>query len=113
MPIKCLLACADEMLLGSIVEDLLTQDNNMELCEIIGMSQPEVIKAIERKNPDVVVFCYQTHDTVPSNFMRILQDYPELLIITVTSDDNHMHIYGKQKVLMTQSEDLISVIQSH
>lgn len=113
MPTKCILARTDELLLGSIVEDLLIQGDDLELTEIIGKSKNEVIDAIDRLHPDVLVLCRKTHDTITSNFMQLLQDYPDLLIITVSTDDNYMHIYGKQKVLITQSSDILSVIQSH
>ena len=113
MPTKCILACADELLLGSIVEGLLTQRDGLELIEIIGKSKKEVVDAIDRLHPDVLLLCHKTHDTIPSNFMQLLQDYPDLLIVTVSTDDNYMHIYGKQLVLITPSTDLISVIQDH
>lgn len=113
MPIKCILASKDELLLGSIVEELLTRSNDLELIEIMGKSPAELIAAIEQNQPEVIVLCHATHDTIPADYLGILQRFPELLIITVSTDDNYMHIYGKQKVLMTQSSDLLSVIQSH
>ena len=113
MPTKCILACTDELLLGSIVEDLLTQSDGLELTEIIGKSRAELITAIENTHPEVLVLCHKTHDTMPTDYMEILQRFPALLIVTVSTDDNYMHIYGKKKVLMTQSSDLLSVIESH
>ncbi len=111
MPTKCLLACAEEFLLGSIVEDLLNQGNDLVCSEIICKSQDEVVKAIERDKPDVLIVCHKTHNTVPIQFAQLYARYPTMLIITVSTDDNYMHIYGKQKVLITQSADLLSAIQ--
>lgn len=112
MPTKCILACKEDLLLGSIVEDLLTQNDGLELIQIIGKSQMELLEAIEEQQPQVLVLCHKTHDTMPNDYLDILQRLPELLIITVSTDDNYMHIYGKQKVLIRQSTDLLSVIQS-
>jgi hypothetical protein len=112
MPIKCILACSEELLLGSIVEDLLTQNEGLELIEVIGKSQMELIEAIEAHKPHVLVLCHKSHDTIPTDYLDILQKLPELLIITVSTDDNYMHIYGRQKVLIRRSTDLLSVIQS-
>lgn len=112
MPIKCILACSNEVLLKSIVEDLLRRTNELELVEIVAESQVELLEAIEEHQPQVLVMCHKTHDTLTMNYLEILQRYPEVLMITVSTDDNYMHIYGKQKVLITQSTDLLSVIQS-
>jgi chemotaxis response regulator CheB len=112
MPTKCLLACADEILLGSIVEDLLNQSDDLVCSEIISTSQDEVLAAIDRVTPDVLVLCHRTHNTVPIQFAPLFMQYPELLIITVSTDDNYMHIYGKQKVLLQSSSDLLSVLQN-
>ena len=111
MPTKCLLACTDELLLGSIVEYLLTQGDVLICSEIISSSQKDIIQAIEHHNPDVLIFCHKTHNTAPLQFAELFTRYPAMLIISVSTDDNYMHIYGKQKVLMTQSSDLLSVIQ--
>jgi len=111
MPTKCLIACADELLLGSIVENLLNQSEGLVCSEISSFSQKEVFAAVDRDQPDVLILCHKTHNTLPIPFAQLFTLYPAMLIITVSTDDNYMHIYGKQKVLMTQSSDLISVIQ--
>ena len=111
MPTKCLLACADEFLLGSIVEDLVNQGNDLVCSEIISNSQDEVLVAIERVGPDVLIICHRTHNTLPIQFAQLYARYPAMLIITVSTDDNYIHIYGKQRMLITQSADLLSAIQ--
>lgn len=113
MQTKCLLACADERLLGAIIEDLLIKDDNLELIEIIGTSEAEVFGALDSQHPNVIIFCYKTHDAIPPIITLISNEYPELLTITITSDDNYMHINGKQKILVTQTSDLLSVIHNH
>jgi hypothetical protein len=111
MPTKCLLACADEFLLASIVEELLNQGDDLVCSEVVSISQTEVLAAIDRVTPDVLILCHRTHNTVPIQFAQLFMRYPAMLIITVSTDDNYMHIYGKQKVLMTQSKDLLAAIQ--
>jgi len=113
MPTNCLLACADEYLLGSIVEDLLNHGDDLVCSEIIGNSHAEVFSAVERNEPDVLILCHKTHNTIPIQFAQLIARYPAMLIITVSSDDNYMHIYGKQKVLLTSSSDLVSVIEGN
>jgi chemotaxis response regulator CheB len=112
MPKKCLLACADEILLGSIVEDLISRGDELSCTGIIGKSTSELMAAIEKIQPDVLVMCHKTHNTLPVRFLDILARYPGMRIITVSTDDNYMHIYGKQKVLMRNSSDLLSIIQN-
>lgn len=112
MPIKCLIACENEFLLGTIVENLLAPITNMELSGIIGTSKSEMVEAIERKKPDVIIFCNNSHNTAPANLVRIIKSYPDIRIVTVTANDNYMHIYGKQKYLMTKSTDLVEFIQN-
>jgi len=112
MPTKCLLACTEERLLGSIVEDLLNQSDDLVCSEIIGGSPKEITQAVELHKPDVLIFCHKTHNTVPVQFAQLFTLYPEMLIITVSTDDNYMHIYGRQRVMISQSGDLLSAIQN-
>jgi hypothetical protein len=112
MPTNCILSCTDELLFESIVESLLSNLDDLELTQMIGSSQMELLEAIEKIQPQVLVLCHRTHDTLPTDYIFFLQHYPDLKIITVSSEDNYMHIYGKQKVLIKQSTDLLSVIQS-
>jgi len=113
MPTKCLLACADEYLLGSIVEDLLNHGDDLVCSEISGNSHEEVFSAVERNEPDVLILVHKTHNTIPIQFAQLITRYPAMLIITVSSDDNFMHIYGKQKVLLTSSSDLLLAIEGN
>ena len=113
MPTKCILVSKEELLLGSIVEELLTHNDTLDLTEIRETSQKELFDALEQIHPEVLIICHKTHYTLPIEYLQILQRFPDLLIITISSDDNYMHIYNKQKVLMRQSSDLLSVIQSH
>jgi DNA-binding NarL/FixJ family response regulator len=112
MPTKCILACTDELLFESIVESLLAQHDDLELIQMIGNSKMELLEAIEINQPQVLVLCHRTHDTFPTDYLFFLQHHPDLKIITVSMADNYMHIYGKQKVLIKQSTDLLSVIQN-
>jgi hypothetical protein len=112
MPTKCLLACADDTLLATIVEDLLRQGDDLVCSEVVSISQAEVIDAIERVAPDVLILCHKTHNTILLQLAQLYFNYPSMLIITVSTDDNYMHIYGRQKVLMTQSKDLLAAIQA-
>jgi len=113
MPTKCLLACENEFLLGAIIEDILNKDSSLKLTAIIGISDAEVIEALESQHPDVIIYCHKTRDDFSSNITYINNKFPELLMITITPDDNYMQLNGKQEILVTQSSDLLSVIHNH
>ena len=84
----------------------------MVCSEIVSSSQNEVLDAIERVEPDVLILCHKTHNTIPLQVAQLYLNFPAMLIITVSTDDNYMHIYGRQKVLMTQSQDLLAAIRA-
>ena len=109
----CLLACEDEFLLGAIIEDILNKDSSLKLTAIIGISDAEVIEALESQHPDVIIYCHKTRDDFSSNITYINNKFPELLMITITPDDNYMQLNGKQEILVTQSTDLLTVIHDH
>ena len=113
MSTKCLLACEDEFLLGAIIEDILNKDSSLKLTAIIGISNADVIEALERQHPDVIIYCHKTRDDFSANITHINNEFPELLIIAITPDDNYMQINGKQKIPVTQSADLLSVIHNY
>lgn len=109
----CLLACENEFLLGAIIEDILNKDNSLKLTAIIGISDAEMIEALESQHPDVIIYCHKTRDDFSSNITYINNKFPELLMITITPDDNYMQLNGKQEILVTQSSDLLTVIHNH
>jgi len=109
----CLLACENEFLLGAIIEDILNKDSSLKLTAIIGISDAEVIEALESQHPDVIIYCHKTRDDFSSNITYINSKFPELLMITITPDDNYMQLNGKQEILVTQSTDLLTVIHDH
>jgi hypothetical protein len=43
---------------------------------------------------------------------KLLMLYPRLLVIIVNEDDNWIHIYRKQDVLMTSSADLVTALRT-
>ena len=110
MTIKCILVCARQMLLAAALEDLLAQLGGLEVVEIVDDNEAVLQEAIERIKPDIVILCQSTHHTNPTRVIRLLMQYSQLHVITVSAVDNLLHIYGKQEIMIQKTSDLISAI---
>lgn len=101
-----------EDLLGRAVELLLTNRKKWEVIRISDNNRLDTLfQEVERVDPNVVII-YQgdcASDTqIPA---QLLQGRPGLKVITVSLENNSMEVYNKQKVLIKDVSDLLSVLE--
>lgn len=60
-----------------------------------------------------IIFIYQSSEKCPADFpLQFAQDHPVVKIISVSLDNNAMEVYSKQKIIVKQVSDLITVIEN-
>jgi len=102
-----------EDLLSSSVELFLTNQKGWQVISISDEEKFEtLIRAVNKVDPDVV-FIHQGDRAGNSNLpMRLLQDHPDLKVITFSLQNNLMEVYGKQNIIIESASDLIAVVEA-
>ena len=83
--------------------------------EVIRISDNQSIdfltQRVDEVNPDVVII-YQG-DCASTSYLpaQLIQDHPGLKVITSSLENNLIEVYSKQKVMMKEVSDLLSVIE--
>jgi len=101
------------LLLGAAIESLLTLEPDLDVIGVETEDEAELHTAIELYQPDVVILgeCITQRDT--SLLPRLIIRYPGLSVITLDHEDNWMHLYQKQDILIVQSSDLANLIRAN
>jgi chemotaxis response regulator CheB len=112
-PSRRVLLIGDSSLLHKGVASLLMAELNLEVSDIIFTDDVAFVEAIQRLQPEVVVL-KETPSLDVARFFRLLRDVPfeqALRVIVVHVEDRALDVYEKQRVVPTQSKDLVNLIR--
>ena len=111
---KTVILWGREDLLGKAIESLLNTTHQWQVIKILGNHDARVLaREVEKANPEIV-FINQGGcvDEFPIP-IHLLQDFPDLRIITVNTENNLVEVYNRQKVWINKASDLLSIIDEH
>lgn len=101
-----------ETLLGASVQSYLAREADLEVIGISAGDQSLLAEQIERWRPDVVILGDPGHQLEPTHLLAQFRGCSRLRVVVLSADDNQVHIYCQQKVLMTCAADLLHIIRS-
>lgn len=108
---RTIMLWGEEDLLSSTLELILATQKGWHVINIANEGNYDaLIQAVNKVNPDVVIFHRGTFD---NNFhlpTALFQNHPSLKVITASLTSNTMEVYSRQNVKVMSSSDLISVI---
>lgn len=69
-----------------------------------------LVEQMRRIKPDLVIL-YESSPGGCSPLSKLIQEQPDLKIITVSLENNVMQLYSKRSITVRQASDLLSVIE--
>jgi len=101
-----------ENLLGYSVEFLLNSRKDLELVKLSGeMGAEALIEEVRKTHPDVVVI-YQLDCSSNADLpVRLMENQLWLKVILVNLENNSVEVFNKQKVQISESSDLLSIVE--
>lgn len=112
-PSRRVLLIGDSSLLHAGVASLLMAELNLEVSDINFTDGMAFVEAIQRLQPEVVVL-KETPSLDLARFFRLLRNVSfeqTLRVIVVRVEDMALDMYEKQRVVLTQSKDLVNLIR--
>ena len=108
---RAVLLLGRDDLFRQAVEHLITESKNWRVAGILDEHEVDVlIREIGRVKPYVVVISQSdfSHELdLPS---KLMQNYPDIKIITISSESNLVEVYNKQEISIEQAADFLSII---
>lgn len=102
----------NSLLLGAGVQSLLASEADLDAIGISPKDRTELIQDIERFRPEAVVLDEGMHLADTARLLTFLEVYPELRVVVLSANSNLVRLYHKQRILVTQVSDLITVLRA-
>ena len=101
-------------------DDVLTQAMEFflkaeETWQVIRLSPDQSIddlsQQIKRIQPDVIILHTGNCASNTSLPIQLIQEYPNVRVITASLENNQMQVYSKQSIRLRKASDLLSIIE--
>lgn len=113
MPIPCVLVITENSLLGLALTNLINaSESGLVVFESTAQEFDELIREINSYTADVILLEQNSAFSGEESLTKLLTLFPKLLLIIVNEEDNWLHIYRRENLLMTSTADLLNVIQT-
>jgi hypothetical protein len=111
MPPISVLVCQVELVFGHSVFNLLAPYPEFELIKSSSRSEAELLEEIEACNAEVIILLENSDMACSSIFSKLTSINHNLRIVIINADDNWVHVYQRQDVLLTCPAQLVEVIR--
>lgn len=108
---KTIVIWGNQDLLGSSIEYFLSGKGWRVFCISTKDEWEALIQAAETEPVDILIIHSGHHDHFADHPLLVLEDYPSMQVISVSLENNMVEVYSKQKVVVKQASDLMTVIE--
>jgi len=111
--IPCVVAITKDTVLGHALTNLINSSEvGFVVVESNANNLEELIEEINTNNADVILLEKSDPFAGEDMLTKLLMLYPRLLVIIANEENNWLHIYRREDILMTSTADLITAIRS-
>lgn len=110
---KMIVIWGSEDVLSSSIKHFLTAKADWKVVSISNIEDLDaMILSVDTTQPEIVIIYQGCHNDSVDLLLQLLQSHPTIKVIMISLEDNLMDVYSKQKKLVRQASDLISVIEN-
>lgn len=111
---KMIAVWGDENVLGSSINYFLSTKEDWKVFNITNLEDLNtLVQLAENSKSDIVFIDLGNCKDSTNVIMQLLRDHPKIRVIKISLENNAMEVYNKQKVMVKQASDLISVIENN
>ena len=109
---KMIVVWGSEDILSSSIEHFLASKEDWKVVRASKKEDLEaLLLAVENTNPDIVIIYREESHWVFNLPLQPLLDHPAIKVITISLENNEMHVYSKQNICVKEASDLIAAIE--
>jgi hypothetical protein len=103
---------APDDLLAQAMEFFLKAEDTWQVIRISAdQSIEDLFEQIKRSQPDVIILHTGNCAGNTGLAAQLLQEYPNLRVVTTSLEDNQMQVYSKYSIRVRNASDLLSIIE--
>jgi DNA-binding NarL/FixJ family response regulator len=111
MAAKCVLIINPAMVLTAGLEILLRHQKDINVISSNPESEEMLFEVIEHYHPDVMLLEDGHCFVQPAYLVSLLKGFPDLRVMVVNLNDNHLQIFARQERLVTCADDLVDAVR--
>jgi chemotaxis response regulator CheB len=96
--------------IGGVIHSLFERHERLSVTVSSPTSSQELLKAVVRDRPDIVVIDDTVHTSFLGHLLRHMQICDGMRVVVVNTDSNRLTIYDKQQVDVTATADLFALM---
>jgi len=109
---KAVILLGQDDLLVTAVEHLFTARKGWKVIRISDTRDPEaLVREVTRVDPEAVIVHQDVYFSNVRSLMRLVQDCPQLKVVTISLENNFLEVYNKQTICIKEASDLLSIIE--
>lgn len=110
---KAILWGPDDLLTRSM-EIFLTSAETWEVIRIpVEKGYACLVEQAKQIKPHVIILYAEHCENNPDLPMQLIQQHPNLRVVTVSLEENQLQVYSKHSILVQNASDLLSVIEKN
>ena len=108
----CILLHKSDFLLNQAVLSLMSLEEKLEIVISEAVDTNELALEVSRIHPNVVLFNGSQPMAAKEALTKLMTTQSKIRIVIVNEDNNWLHIFNKEDLLLTRLEDLLTVIKA-
>jgi DNA-binding NarL/FixJ family response regulator len=107
---KKVLVIQSDRILGGVLLSLISHRENLDVVSLSISNPIDLISEASRILPDVIILDDQGHFACHADLHELLEISPEIKIIILNSNSNHVQVISKNEIDVNHAEDFFEML---
>jgi hypothetical protein len=107
---KKVLVLETDQVFGGILLNLIANQAHLVTTSLRVNPQTDLAREVSSRNPDVLVVDDSIFSQIDNRLFSLLQQFPDLKIVVLCTEANHVEVYTKQQTIISRSQDFFNVL---
>lgn len=96
--------------IGGVIHNLFQQYEQLSVIEAAPTNWRELLRAIKRHRPEIVVLDDTVHASYLEQLLRYMQHSPGFRVVVMNTDSNQVSVYEKQQYDVRGTADFFAIL---
>jgi chemotaxis response regulator CheB len=109
-PRKKVLVIQSDRIMGGVLLSLISHRDNLNVVSRSISSPLDLVEEVTRVKPEVIILDDQGQFACHADLQELLETIPDLKIIILGSNDNHVEVYSKVVFQISNASDFFQIL---
>lgn len=96
--------------IGGVIHSLFVDHNHLSVTEVAPANCRELLNAVEKHQPEIVVMDNTVSLTFLSILLRYMQNSNGVRVVVLNTDSNQVELYQKQQIDVHKTADFFAIL---